>query len=132
MQTAAVIALAAFLVVHGLIHLIGMAVYMKLGKVDGLPYKTTLIGGRWELGEAGMKVFGALWVVPALGFVGAAAALGFDWVWWKPLLLGVILLSLCLTVLDWSGAYAGAIVNVLILAGVLLGPAVLSRLGWHG
>jgi hypothetical protein len=102
---------------------------MKLAKVDGLPYKTTLLGGRWELGEGGMRVFGALWVAPALGFMVAAAALGFGWVWWKPLLLGVALLSLCLTVLDWSEAYAGAIVNILILAGMLLGPAVLSRLG---
>ena len=128
MHTAAVIVLAAFLAAHGFILLIGTAVYMKLGKVAGLPYKTALLGGRWELGEGGMRVFGALWVVPALGFIVAAAALGFGWAWWKPLLLGVALLSLCLTVLDWSEAYAGAIVNILILAGMLLGPAVLSSL----
>jgi hypothetical protein len=57
------------LVLHGLIHLMGTAVYMKLGTVEGLKYKTTLLGGRWDLGAGGIWVFGALWAVAAVGFV---------------------------------------------------------------
>lgn len=127
MQTVLVAAAALFLAIHGLIHLLGTAAYMKLVEIEGLPYKTTLLGGRWELGERGIRVFGALWIVPAVGFVLAALALGLGWAWWQPLVVVAALLSLVLTALDWSEAYAGIAVNVIILALVWLGPTVLAR-----
>ncbi len=55
-----IIIASIILVLHGLIHLMGTAVYMKLTRIQGLNYKTTLLGGRWDLGEGGIKVFGAL------------------------------------------------------------------------
>ena len=48
---------------HGLIHIMGTTVYMRLGQVQGLEYKTTVLGGRWDLGDGGIVVFGALWLV---------------------------------------------------------------------
>jgi len=54
---------------------------MRLGNVEALPYKTTLLGGRWELGEGGIRVFGALWLIPAVGFGLAGAALMAGWAW---------------------------------------------------
>jgi len=86
------------LVLHGLIHLLGTAVYMKLTEIQGLPYKTTLLGSRGDLGEGGIRVYGVLWVVPAIGFVAAAAAILAGWNWWQPVLFGVTLFSLILTV----------------------------------
>jgi len=112
---------AGALVLHGLIHLMGTTVYMKLGNVEGLTYKTTLLGGRWDLGEGGMRVFGALWIIPAVGFVLAAAALGLGWPSWLALLVSVAVVSLVLTVLDWSNAYAGAVVNLIILCAAFVG-----------
>jgi len=41
-------------------------------------------------------------------------------------LLGVTLLSLVLTALDWGVAYAGVIVNIAILAILILGPRITS------
>ncbi|HEY43645.1 MAG TPA: hypothetical protein G4O11_06655 [Anaerolineae bacterium] len=35
---------------HGLIHLMGVAVYWKIAKIKGLDYKTRLLGGRWDVG----------------------------------------------------------------------------------
>ncbi len=116
------------LVVHGFIHLMGTAVYMKLGKVEGLSYKTTVLGGRWDLGEDGIRTFGALWAVAAVGFALAAVALMAGCVWWPPVLVGVVLLSLVLTILDGSQAFGGAIVDVLILAALWLGPLVAAWL----
>ena len=82
------LALVVFvLVVHGLIHLMGTAVYMRLAEVKGLTYKTTLLSGDWELGENGIRVFGALWILPTIGFVAAALALAIGWGWWQPVLL---------------------------------------------
>jgi hypothetical protein len=112
---------SAVLILHGLIHLMGITVYMKLGKIDGLPYKTTLLGSRWNLSERGMWLFGALWVIPAGGFVLCGIALFVGWAWWQPLATGCALFSLILTGLDWSAAYAGAIVNLVILGMIWFG-----------
>jgi hypothetical protein len=49
------------LIAHGLIHLMGTTVYMKLGKIQDFSYKTTLLNGNWNLGESGIRFFGALW-----------------------------------------------------------------------
>lgn len=120
------IILAIIISLHGLIHLMGPAVYMKLTEIQGFSYKTTLIDGRWNLGEKGIRVFGALWIVPALGFILAAVALLAGWVWFQPALIVVTLISLVLTILDYRIAYAGVIINILILAGIWLAPRVIS------
>jgi hypothetical protein len=120
--------IALVLAVHGLVHLLGTTVYMRLGNVQGLPYKTTVLGGRWDLRERGTRVFGALWILPAVGFVLAAIALFLDWPSWQWLLLSVTALSLILTVLDWASAYAGAVVNMAILLSAFLGPRLVALL----
>lgn len=127
MPMAVVRVAAAVLILHGLVHLMGTAVYMKIGKVEGLPYKTTLLSGRWDLGESGIRVFGALWVVPALGFMLCGLGLLAGWPWAQPMAVGLALLSLLLTLLDWNTAYAGAIVDTAILCVIWLAPAVLAR-----
>ena len=49
---------AAFIIfAHGIIHLIGVAVYWQLAVVNEIPYKTTLLGGRWDIGDMGMRIF---------------------------------------------------------------------------
>jgi hypothetical protein len=116
------------LTLHGLIHLLGTASYLKLAEVQGLPYKTTVLGGRWDLGATGMTVYGALWAVAAIGFVLAALAFWFGWAGWQSALLGVTLFSLLLTALDWNVAFAGVIINLAILALLGLGPRLAAAL----
>lgn len=118
---------AAVLLLHGLIHLMGTAVYMRLADAQGLSYKTTLLSGRLDLGENGMRIFGASWMVPAVGFMAAAVMLMVGWDWWRPVLLVTTLLSLALTGLDWSVAFAGFVVNVAILVLLWLGPRVVGQ-----
>jgi len=112
------------LILHGLIHLMGATAYMKLAEIKELPYKTTVLGGRWDLGASGIAVYGALWAVAAIGFIVVAVALLANWSWWQPVLLGVTLFSLVLTAFDWGVAYAGVIVNFAILAVLWLGPRI--------
>lgn len=114
------------LIMHGLIHLMGATAYLKLAEIKELPYKTTVLGGRWDLGASGIAVYGALWAVAAVGFIVAAVALIAGWSWWQPVLLGVTLFSLVLTALDWGAAYAGVIINIAILAVVWVGPRIVS------
>lgn len=122
MAKIALILVVFVLVIHGLIHLMGTAVYMRLADISGLSYKTTLLDGHWDLGARGILVFGALWILPAVGFVAAAVALLAGWEWWRPLLEGVALLSLALAGLDWSNALGGAIVDMAILSFLWVGP----------
>lgn len=115
---------AIVLGLHGLIHSIGPAVYMKLTEIQGFSYKTTLLDGRWDIGENGIRIFGALWVLPAVAFIVAAIALLAGWEWWRLVLVAGTFLSLVLTVLDWRIAYAGIVINIVILAVVWLGPRI--------
>ena len=107
---------AIILFFHGLIHLMGTTVYMKLGSLDGFPYKTTILNGRIDLGESGIYIFGVLWALAAIGFVVTAVGLVAQWKWNPSLLVGVSIFSLVLTGLDWEIASTGAIVNLAILA----------------
>ena len=116
------VAAAAGLLLHGLLHLLGTAVYLRLAEIAEFPYKTTVLGGAWDLGAVGIGIFGVLWAAAALGFGIAAVAYLQDWPTWRSLLAGVTLFSLVLTVLDWSVAYAGIVVNVAILIALLLVP----------
>ncbi|TYL39958.1 ABC transporter permease [Natronococcus pandeyae] len=104
---------------HGMIHLLGTAVYLGLADVAEFPYKTTLLGGAVNVGDVGMRVFGVLWAVAAIGFVAAAGAVLVDWDHW-PLVVGAVaIFSLGLTTLDYTVAYAGIVVNLGILVAVV-------------
>ena len=108
--------LAAFvLIAHGLIHLLGTTVYLRLGEVAGFPYKTTLLENSWDVGAFGIGIFGAMWAVAAVGFIVSAIAMLTSSRWWQPVLLGVTVFSLLLTGLDWSLAFAGVALNLVIL-----------------
>jgi hypothetical protein len=115
---------ALILIAHGLIHLMGTIVYMKLGEIQGFNYKTTLLGGRWDLGVNGIRSFGALWIFPAVGFIVIGIALLMNLSWWRSMLVPVTLFSLILTDVDWNIAYAGVIVNIAILSLVWWSPRI--------
>lgn len=109
------IILVVIVILHGLIHLLGFAAYWPLADIPNLPYKTSLLGGRLEVGASGMRIFSLLWLLVALGFVLAAGALALGKSYWAPLLLGTTLLSLAICILDWKVAYLGALIDVFLL-----------------
>ena len=113
---------AAVLFLHALLLLLGTAVYLRLAEPAEFRFKTTLLGGAWDLGTVGIRAFGLLWAVAALGFTIAAVAYLQHWPSWGSLLAGVTLFSLLLTMLDWTVAYAGIVVNVTILVMLVLLP----------
>jgi hypothetical protein len=112
------------LILHGLIHLMGTATYLKLGTVEGLTYKTTLLNGRWDVGQTGIAVFGTLWAVATIGFIVAGIGMIAGSYWWQPTLSIVAVFSLILTTLDWNMAFAGVVLNVVILTVMWFGPHI--------
>jgi hypothetical protein len=109
------IVLIVILTLHGLIHLMGFIAYWPLGKISELPYKTTFLGGRWDIGSTGTRFFSILWLLAVLGFLAAALALAFGRSWWAPVLLGTALISLLVCILDWSAAFRGAWIDLVLL-----------------
>lgn len=113
---------SVILFLHGLIHFMGTAAYLKLTEIDQLPYKTTVLNGRWDLGSIGTIIFGIFWAVAGIGFAITAIALYGNWDWWRSALIGFTLFSLVLTSLDWGVANAGVAINLAILLILFLGP----------
>jgi hypothetical protein len=102
------VAFAALLVVHGLIHMLGVA--KAFGWAE-LP----------QLAQPISQMFGALWLLAALLFFAAAVTL-FIWPrWWWAVGACAILISMVLVVYFWSDARFGAIANAAVFAGIVFG-----------
>lgn len=108
----------AILGLHGLVHFLGPVAYFEIATLSELPYKTTLLDGAVDVGDTGIRLFGLLWVVAGVGFLASAWAVGTGWEHWEALLLAVTIVSLVLTGLDWTVAYAGLMVDLGILAAL--------------
>jgi hypothetical protein len=99
---------AVFLVVHGLIHLMGTA---KALGVAGIPQLTQQID----------RPLGVLWLLAAALLVATAISL-FTWPqWWWVVGAGALVVSQVVIVTSWADARYGTIANVIVLAGVALG-----------
>ncbi len=118
--------LAALLLIHGLAHLVGFLVPWKLVKLDEMPYKTTLLGGHWDVGDAGIRGMGVLWLLVGGGLFVLGGTLALTGVVSGDLLLGLSLGSAILCVLGWPDSKLGLPVNV---AMVVLYLAARSQ-GW--
>ena len=117
---------AIYLIVHGLIHLIGFVVFWQLVEIEDISYTTTVLGGRLDIGDAGMRVLGVLWLLITIAFVIAGVAIFFSPPWWWSFTLAVTLASLVVTILGWPDAKFGVLANIIILLFLFFGPS----LGW--
>lgn len=122
------IALAVLMVLHGVAHLPGFVVPWKLARMEDMPYSTTLLAGRVDVGDAGIRAMGVLWLLTALAFAAAALATWTARAGWLPLAVGCALVSLVLSVLALPLSRVGVGVNLVILAWLLVG----TQLGWFG
>ena len=80
-------------------------------EVDGLPYSTKLLAGRVNIGDGGIRIFGLLWVVAAIGFVLAGIGLLFSASWWWTLTIGTAVFSFLLCILGLPVAKFGALIS---------------------
>ncbi len=109
---------AAVLIAHGVAHLVGFVVPWKLVSTADVPYRTTILGGAADLGDAGARALGIVWLVTALAFVllGAAMLAGWNVRMWT---ITMLLLSMLLCVVGWPEARIGLVVNAVLLAALL-------------
>ncbi len=107
---------------HGVAHLVGFVVPWRLATLKQMAYKTTILGGRVDLGEAGIRVVGLLWLLAAAAFVAAAGAFVFHAPWALPFTLALSGAPLLLCAIEWPEARIGVFVNIGLLLILFLGP----------
>ena len=65
---------ALLMALHGVAHVPGFLATWQLSRMEGLPCKTTLLGGRVDAGASGIRALGLLWVLAAAAFLYCAWA----------------------------------------------------------
>jgi hypothetical protein len=117
--------LAVLLLIHGFAHMVGFVVPWRLVKLEEMPYKTTLLGGRWDVGQGGIRLVGVLWLLVGGVLFTIGGTLALTGVLPGAVLLGVAAVSSLLCVLGWPDSRLGLVANAVILALYLL-----SRSRW--
>ncbi len=117
---------AIYLIVHGLIHLIGFVVFWQIAEIEDISYTTTVLAGRLDIGDVGIRILGVVWLLITVAFVIAGVAIFFSPPWWWSFTLAVTVASLVVTILGWPDAKIGVLANIIILLFLVIGP----RLGW--
>jgi hypothetical protein len=114
------VALAMLMALHGIAHTAGFAESWRLAPGGGVPYKTTVLGGRVDLGDTGIRTIGLLWLAVATAFLCASIATVLNASWWRPAAAASAMASLGLTFLELPQARLGTLINVVILTSLLL------------
>ena len=107
---------------HGIAHLVGFLVPWHLVHPPGLTYQTTVMSGKVDLGETGIRVLGVIWLLAAIAFLAVAGATLTQQPWWMPVAMTVALVSLSLSLFAWPQSRMGVTVNLLIISVLILGP----------
>jgi hypothetical protein len=118
--------LAALLIAHGVAHLVGFLVPWKVVSIPEVPYRTTILGGVTDLGDAGARALGVVWLVAAVAFVLLAGALLAGWsvrLW----IFAMLSMSIVLCIVGWPEARIGLVVNAVLLAALLAMPDLTVR-----
>jgi hypothetical protein len=117
-------------VVHGVAHLVGFVVPWRLMAVDGLSSGTTVLAGRVDVGETGMRMLGVGWLALALLCVVAGVGVAMEAPWAARVGFVVLAVSFVFCLIGLPDAVVGLAANVLL--AVLLGVWVVTAAaaGW--
>ena len=107
--------LVFLLVAHGVAHLVGFVVPWRLIMSAEMPYRTTILQGRVDLADVGIRAYGLVWLALAFGCAVIAIGVLLRSSWWLAALEGLVAVSLVFCVLDWPLTRMGVVANLLIL-----------------
>ncbi len=99
--------LATLLIGHGVAHVVGFAVPWKLVTSSEVPYRTTVAGGLVDIGPAGVRLVGLLWLLVAVAFVSVAAGVLQHTTWWYRESLAIVMVSFVLCTARMAGVATG-------------------------
>lgn len=64
--------IGCFLMLHGVAHAVGFTASWKLVSPAEAPFTTTILSGAVDVGPAGIRLIGVLWLAAAAAMIGAA------------------------------------------------------------
>jgi hypothetical protein len=112
-------AAAVFLILHGLVHLMGFAVSWQLATMQELAYRTTIFNGALDVGDAGARVLGIAWLLAAAALVGAGVLV------WRGSPSAVVataaaaVFSLVVCAAGLPDAFRGLSIDIALVAGLI-------------
>jgi hypothetical protein len=113
--------IAILLLTHGMAHLPGFLVNWQIWHTPELPYRTTAFGGTAEIGAAGTRFLGLMWLATGVLFAVLAVCLAIE----PEAAVGTLLATaigssslLCLAVLPESRW--GLVVNAVLAASFII------------
>lgn len=109
--------LASLLMLHGFAHVVGFAGAFKLSQ--DIPYKTTVLSGRLDLGPAGIRVVGLIWLIVAVTFVLIGLAGLANQQWWLRAGVAASIISLMLCMVELPEARVGMAINTIIILATI-------------
>ena len=114
------------LIGHGVAHIVGFVVPWKLMQMPEMPYRTTILGGMMDVGDAGIRLMGVLWLLIGLAFAVVAGGVVAGWSL-RTAVFALLALSSAFCVIGWPEARIGLIVNGALLAALLALPELAGR-----
>ena len=114
------------LIGHGVAHIVGFVVPWKLMQMPEMPYRTTSLGGMMDVGDAGIRLMGVLWLSIGLAFAVVAGGVAAGWNM-RAAVFALLALSSAFCVIGWPEARIGLIVNAALLAALLALPELAGR-----
>ena len=119
-QNLGVVTVGVFLAMHGIAHSLAFFTQWQITHPKGIAYTTTLFYGKIDVGGAGIRIDGLLWLVVAAAFV----VVGLRLAWLRRVEAGLIaavtLFSLSLCVLGLTQTVVGFWIDVAVLLGLAL------------
>jgi hypothetical protein len=116
---------AAFLIAHGLAHLVGFVGSWRVASFGDVPYATTILGGTLEVGDVGIRIVGLLWVAAAISMIGAAVA---AWRGRSRVVAAVAAFSLGVCLIGLPAAMVGVVIDLAILTTLARATLVRPRI----
>jgi hypothetical protein len=119
------IALAILLIAHGFAHIVGFIVYWRISDFEEMTYKTTILNGKVNVKDTGIRIIGIVWLLLTICFIFIGIALIIGISLWEILALYISIISLLFCILCWPDSKIGVAVNILILIIIALNKYLL-------
>jgi hypothetical protein len=103
---------AAILAAHGIAHFVGFVFSWRIATLAELPFKTTVLADRVDIGNTGILVMGVLWLVVGLGFSIAAVLVSMRVPSALRVTAYIVAASFSLCVIEWPDSRIGLGVDV--------------------
>jgi hypothetical protein len=114
------IAFALLLAAHAVAHLPGFLMAWNLLAVPETPFKTTVLGGRVDLGVPGIRLVGVAWLMTGVLVALAAIAVFRNSVEAYAVAWCAVAVSTAMTAVGWPDSKTGLVLNLVIIASLLV------------